>query len=362
MRKTLQGLFLLLVLLAAGASTPGWTQEKLSLRLYLGDYASINKVPFVVAYEEGIYEKNGLNVDQFASPSAGTVMRFTFRAWINLFKSLFSLPRQPLPDFGPPPPVRIGGGTPRIYNRVMFAGVEDWIIIASTDHVVRWHVVARPEIASLEQLKGKRLGFSNVGAMTHYIALILAERMGWDPVQDISLISGAQSYHMLENGIVDAFIAFEVPYADAIAAGYKSLFDTRVWDIPVAGSGVNASESWLRDNRESARRFIKSLVEAIALMKKDKDVAFRAMAKWYNITDPQKQELIYAGAAEMPSKPYPSVAGIKKMMEVYDSNEMRKHKPEDFYDDSFVRELDESGFVDSLYGWETSQKQQQPNR
>ena len=36
-------------------------------------------------------------------------------------------------------------------------------------------------------------------------------------------------------------------------------------------------------------------------------------------------------------------------MEIYDSNEMRKHKVEDFYDDSLVRELDESGYIDSLY-------------
>jgi hypothetical protein len=36
-------------------------------------------------------------------------------------------------------------------------------------------------------------------------------------------------------------------------------------------------------------------------------------------------------------------------MEIYNTHEMRKHKPEDFYDDSFVRELDQSGFIDSLY-------------
>jgi hypothetical protein len=28
---------------------------------------------------------------------------------------------------------------------------------------------------------------------------------------------------------------------------------------------------------------------------------------------------------------------------------MRRNKPEDFYDDSFIRELEESGFIDSLY-------------
>jgi hypothetical protein len=55
------------------------------------------------------------------------------------------------------------------------------------------------------------------------------------------------------------------------------------------------------------------------------------------------------GLNTLPSKPYPSVDGIKKTMELYDSLAMRRHKPEDFYDDRFVKELDQSGYIDSLY-------------
>ena len=33
----------------------------------------------------------------------------------------------------------------------------------------------------------------------------------------------------------------------------------------------------------------------------------------------------------------------------YDSPEMRKHKPEDFYDSSFITDLDRSGAIDRLY-------------
>jgi hypothetical protein len=36
-------------------------------------------------------------------------------------------------------------------------------------------------------------------------------------------------------------------------------------------------------------------------------------------------------------------------MERYDSNQMRKYSPEYFYDDSLIRELDETGFIDRLY-------------
>jgi hypothetical protein len=51
----------------------------------------------------------------------------------------------------------------------------------------------------------------------------------------------------------------------------------------------------------------------------------------------------------MPRKPYPAVDGIKNTMSLFDSNAMRRYKPEDFYDDSFMKELDQSGFIDNLY-------------
>jgi hypothetical protein len=36
-------------------------------------------------------------------------------------------------------------------------------------------------------------------------------------------------------------------------------------------------------------------------------------------------------------------------MKLYDSPEMRKLKVEDVYDDTLMRELDKSGFIDRLY-------------
>jgi hypothetical protein len=52
---------------------------------------------------------------------------------------------------------------------------------------------------------------------------------------------------------------------------------------------------------------------------------------------------------ELPNRPYPSVEGIKKLFEIYTYREMRIHKPEDFYDASFVTALDKSGYIDGLY-------------
>ena len=64
---------------------------------------------------------------------------------------------------------------------------------------------------------------------------------------------------------------------------------------------------------------------------------------------PVSVQQVYAQAAQLPSKPYPSVEGLKKMQQIYNWREMQRHKVEDFYDASFVAELDKSGYIDGLY-------------
>jgi ABC-type nitrate/sulfonate/bicarbonate transport system substrate-binding protein len=112
---------------------------------------------------------------------------------------------------------------------------------------------------------------------------------------------------------------------------------------------VNALADWLPNNRDTAARFMKATVEAIALMKTDKAAAFASMSKWYGIADPVKLEAVYAEAARQPSKPYPSIEGLKAMQSIYTWREMTSRKPEDFTDPSFVTALDQSGYIDGLY-------------
>ena len=71
-----------------------------------------------------------------------------------------------------------------------------------------------------------------------------------------------------------------------------------------------------------------------------------ALVKWFNIKDKQTQDRMFAAVKQFPEKPFPSVAGIKGMMALYDNPAMRTHKAEEFYDSSFVTELDKSGFLD----------------
>lgn len=316
------------------AAVPAAQQARTPVKVEMGD-VSINKIPFLIALDEGLFEKYGLDVDMVPfGEHAADVHRIEGR-------------EKHRRDIDPD--IRVGGGAPMLVGRANRVVPSDQIVLATTDHIVHWDIVARKGIESLEELKGKRISYSGVGACSHYIALLLAEKMGWDPDQDITLLGGDYSVFPLKNGWTDAIIAYDVPFAMARAEGYKSLVNLRSWKAPIACSGVTASRKWAGENRDTVIRFLKAVTEAIALMKADKAVAFKAIEKWYGFRDYEVKQIIYNGAEEMERKPYPSIAGIKKAMQLYDSAAMRRFKPEDFYDASYMKELDESGFIDKLY-------------
>lgn len=322
------------LLLVGGIVTPAWAQQKIPLKVEMGD-VSINKIPFLIALDEGLYEKYGLDVDMvpFGRNAAD----------VHHIKGREKYRRSIEPD------IRIGGGAPMLVGRANSVVSSDQIILATTDHNVRWDIVARKGIDSLADLKGKRISYSGVGACSHYIALLLAEKMGWDPRFDVVLLGGDYSVFPLINGWTDAVIAYEVPLAMARSEGYRSLVNLGSWNAPIACSGITASRAWAAKNRDTVIRFMKAVIEATAMMKGNKAVAFKAIEKWYGFDDSEVKQIIYDGSEGMERKPYPSVAGIKKAMQLYDSAAMRRFKPEDFYDSSYIKELDDSGFIDKLY-------------
>jgi NitT/TauT family transport system substrate-binding protein len=312
-------------------------QEALPVSVELGD-VSLTKLPFIVAADAGIYERNGLKVSQFISPRAAELIRQS--AGVVVPKEFIHTGRSD---------INIGGGSPTIVRMTTDARAPQRIILATTEDILRFHIITRGDITRVEDLKGKRVGFSSIGALSHLGFMQLAQKMGWDAKADLSMFANGAGPAELKSKKIDAYAADVIAFDEAKKAGLYDLVDLATYKFPMPGSGINADVDWLPTHRDTAARFVKATIEAVALLKTDKETTFKAMAKWYGITNRERQESIYKEVAGLPSKPYPSVAGLQKMIEVYDWREMRRHKPEDFFDASFVTELDKNGYIDGLY-------------
>jgi NitT/TauT family transport system substrate-binding protein len=306
----------------------------------LGD-VSLNKVAFLVAADNGIYAKNNLNIHQFITKGAATRIS---RSGITVPSEFVGTDEQ-----DEQAPISIGGGSPLIVSMTSDARATDRVIVATTDSTARFHVIASKTLNSVDDLKGKRLGYSSYGSVSHLMALELLRQKGWNPQDDISLMEEGMAYSALKEGKVDAFIGSEIYYTMAEKNGAKNLLDLSDYNIPLAGSGINVERKWLAANRDATTRFVKATIEAYALMKSDETVVRAVLAKWYGIADPKQQNDMYAQVVASPEKPYPAVDGIKLVKQLFDYRELKSHDAEHFYDSSFITELDRSGFIDAVY-------------
>jgi len=304
-----------------------------SVDVALGD-VSINKVPFLIAADAGIYSRNGLEVHQFITPGAAEAAK----------KSGVMVP----PEYvkaDAKAPVSIGGGSPMMMGATRKPGPVPRVIVSTTEDIARDHVIALPTVKSFADLKGKRIGYSGNGTVTHFDALSFVKKMGWDPQKDVTLVGDSATLEALKQGKVDAIMGSAMIVAMAEQNHFKDLGDLSAFNIPMPGSSIIVDKAWLGDHRDAVARFVKSAVQAVALMKTDKKVFDAALAKWFNIKDKQTQDSMFAAVSHFPEKPYPAVAGIKGFLELYDGPVVRSHKAEEFYDSSFVAELDRSGVL-----------------
>src|SRR5207249_12043683 len=108
-----------------------------------------------------------------------------------------------------------------------------------------------------------------------------------------------------------------------------------------------------REDPDLVRRYMNAQVEAIARAKKDRNLSMQVMSKYLRITDPELLSEAYDIYVDkhLLKVPLPTVDAMKTMLEEL-ANRNPKAKemdPRKFFDDSFVRQMQSSGFIDALY-------------
>lgn len=232
----------------------------------------------------------------------------------------------------------------------------DVVMVVSFLNKPIYRLVVRPEIRTVADLKGKRLGITRFGTVTDWTTRLLVSRLGLDPEKDVSLVQVGDVPVLLTAlsaaRTIDGAIIQPPYYVKAVASGMHVLANMQEMDIPVQQTGLNTTQKLITRRPDLVRRAVKSIIEGIHLMRNNPAVAKRAIAKRMQIRDEKELEDSYQLLRSfIQVKPYPSPEGFKTIFAELGKRvpAARNADPKDFVDRRFIEELDRSGFIDALY-------------
>ena len=233
---------------------------------------------------------------------------------------------------------------------------SDLVMVTSTKREpAQAYLVTSKEITEPSQLRGKKLGVSRLGASSDFLLRYLLKRIGLAPDKDVTIVQvGSSPVRMaaLANGAIDGTaLTFEEMMVGK-RMGFNILLDITQLGIEALNSDLVTTRRFIRDSRETVQRFVKAMVKGVHFYANNKKFSMEVIARYTKSRDMEKIELGYDYNAKIYlKKPYPAIKGIQLALEELSekSPAARTAKPEQFMDLSFVKELDQSGYIDSLY-------------
>ncbi len=140
-------------------------------------------------------------------------------------------------------------------------------------------IVARPEITSLEDLKGKTIGVEGINSFSHMFILNVLQKHGIKEGDVLFANVGAQHLvDALEKGDVVAGHTYGAGVAQAKEKGYKFL--AYAGEVQGIITDVLVFDSKVIQNRpEDIKKIVKSLFEALEFQRTNREEALQIMAR-----------------------------------------------------------------------------------
>ena len=278
----------------------------------------------------GLFEKNGLNVETIYAPSSALTQAMLARDI-------------PLGITGPVSPLEAN-----------LKGADFVVLGTLRKTPTLVYLASHKKITSVQQLRGKKLGVGRFGSATDKVLVMTLKKVGIEPSEVTLLQLGNSALRMiaLQQQGIDATILTVEDGLTAKRLGLNVLLDIRQLGIEYPTNEIITTRKFVEQNERTIRGFMKSMVEGIHFYKTQKNRSMEIMKKYIRVGEPEVIEVGYDFTAkETQRKPYASLTGMRVAIDDLATTNPAavKMKPEQFVDSRFVVELDQSGFIDSLY-------------
>jgi len=291
---------------------------------------SISNALLWVSKEGKLFEKNGLDVEViYLAGSLGQSALIAGETEFAVYTGLLMTPAR-------------------------LQGADVTMVVSFLDHLLS-RLVVRPDIRSVADLRGKRLGITRFGTASDFGMRLMVSKLGLNPDKDVSILQiGDNPTRLvaLQAKSIDGAIFDPPEYRKAVEAGGRVMFNLEETIIPYQHAGLVTTGKYIGSRPDITRRVVKSIVEGAALLRKEPLIAKRALsARLHSKNQSELAETYQLLNGFTRPKPYPSLDGFRAILSSL-MNRMPAAKtadPKDFSEPKFIEELDQSGYIDSLY-------------
>ncbi len=301
-------------------------------------YRSNSHAPlWLVAEKSGVWEKNGLSVDTSPQLVREKAVESLKSGHVDL----------------------ISGNHHNLYVRNAKNG-EDFVHLAqATNNWTENKLVVADGIRSLQDLKGKKIVADKLTSHAGLNIWLFLKQEGLDVDRgDVELVelrgsSEERLQRVLNGEFAGTFVT--IPYDRRAAKAGAKVITTRAMPM-VRGVTLTTTMSFVRNHNNEIERLVRGFVDAIHFFITQKEETLEILKEHATPilrlqSDEEVETLYEEWAGSLERKPYPSLQAISNVFQlaVRRNPEIADYNPLALWDTHFVRQLDDTGYIDSLY-------------
>ena len=301
-------------------------------------YRSNSHAPlWLVADKSGCWRKNGLDVDTSPQLVREKAVEALKSGHVDL----------------------ISGNHHNLYVRNATNG-EDFVHLAqATNNWTENKLVVTPDIRSVQDLKGKKIVADKLTSHAGLNIWLFLKKEGLDVDRgDIELVEMRGSSEDRWKSVVSGDFAgtfVTIPHDARAAKAGAHVISVR--PIPmVRGVTLTTTMSFVKNHQEEIRSLTKGFVDAIHFFRTRKQESLEILKEHatpiLKLQSDEEVETLYdEWAKSLERKPYPRLDAISNVfaLALRRNPEIAGFNPLALWDTHFVRELDDSGYIDRLY-------------
>jgi NitT/TauT family transport system substrate-binding protein len=221
---------------------------------------------------------------------------------------------------------------------------------------LNYQLITRPEIKSVEQLKGKKFGVSRFGSSADFGMRAMLKRVGVDPVKEATILQiGDEPARIaaIKSGNIDGTVA-NAPFGiEAERLKLNVIADSVKMDIPFFNTGLLGSKRYLDKQDAKVMNFLRAYLEAIKVLKTERDYSIKALGQFTRV---QNLKAVQEGydyfVKQLESVPHPSVEAMQAVVDqIAETNpKARGIDAKNYVNDRYLKRLEEEGFVKKIWG------------